>query len=116
MKIAVAIDNDRRPARHFGEAPGYVVYQVENGQILACEDRPKPVCDHSAGGHGHEESAEDGPDLHTRMSDVIADCQVVIAAGIPAPMRSHLANCGLQPLVLSAPSPEDAVRAYLVTR
>lgn len=113
MKIAVAIDPDDRPARHFGEAPAYLVFNAENGRILARESRAKPVCDHGGGGHDHDEHAEDGPDLHTRMSNVIADCQIVIAAGIPAPMFRHLQACGLQPVLSTAASADEAVAAYL---
>lgn len=114
MKIAVATDADNSPARHFGEAPGYLVFTVvDNGRIQAREGRAKPVCDHGAGGGAHDESEDDGPDLHTRMSNVIADCQVVIAAGIPAPMYRHLQACGLQPVISKAATAEDAVVAFL---
>jgi predicted Fe-Mo cluster-binding NifX family protein len=113
MKIAIAADDSGRPAGHFGEAPLYIVYTVEDGQVVAEERRAKPVCDHGANGHSHDSEEAEGPDLHTRMSDVIMDCQVVIARGIPAPMYRHLVGVGLEPLLAGAASAEEAVQEYL---
>jgi predicted Fe-Mo cluster-binding NifX family protein len=114
VKIAVATDPDLAPARHFGKAPSYIVFTVENGRVVDRQERPKPVCDHGPEGHGHQDEGEaDGPDLHTRMSNVIDDCQVVMAGGIPAPMHRHLANVGLRPVIVRAASAEDAVTDFL---
>ncbi len=121
MKIAIATDQSGRPAGHFGEAPLYVVYTVENGRVVAQEERAKPVCDHAAhsggaNGHGHDSGESEGPDLHTRMADVIVDCQVVMARGIPAPMYHHLISVGLDPLLVGAATNEEALREYLGNR
>ena len=115
MKIAVATDDGIAPARHFGQAPHYTVFTIEGGRIVAREQREKPVCDqHGAGGHPDQaDDQADGPDLHTRMSDVISDCQVVLAAGIPGPMIQHLTGVGLRPFVVRSASAEDAVLTYL---
>ncbi len=121
MRIAIATDEYGRPAGHFGEAPFYVVYTLEDGQVVAQEQRAKPVCDHAgsgadANGHTHGGAAAEGPDLHTRMSDVIMDCQVVMARGIPAPMYRHLIDVGLDPHLVGAASNEEALREYLASR
>ncbi len=121
MKIAIATDQNGRPAGHFGEAALYVVYTLENGRIVAEEQRAKPVCEHGANhngpnGHGHDGAEAEGPDLHTRMSDVIMDCQVVMARGIPAPMYHHLISVGLEPRLVGAASKEEALREYLGSR
>ncbi len=118
MRIAIATDEYGRPAGHFGEAPFYVVYTLEDGQVVGQEQRAKPVCDHAgsgAGANGAHGGAE-GPDLHTGMSDVIMDCQVVMARGIPAPMYRHLINVGLDPHLVGAASNEEALREYLASR
>ncbi len=121
MKIAIATDQNGHPAGHFGEAPLYVVYTVEDGRVVAEEQRAKPVCDHGAhtphaDGHGHNGAEGEGPDLHTRMSDVIMDCQVVLARGIPAPMYHHLMSVGLEPQLVGAASKHEALREYLGSR
>ncbi len=119
MKIAAVTDDGTTVGRHFGQATGYVVYTVENGRIAGREVRAKPACAHSHG-HEHAEAAHEEPagnggerDLHSQMTDVIADCEAVVARRIPPPMFRHLVATGIRPLVTDILLADDAINAFL---
>ena len=123
MKIAAVTDDGTTISRHFGSATYYVVSTVENGRVVRREQRQKPACEHHAGNHVHHDEAvhvehdhvngDHSPDLHARMTDVIADCEAVVAGGIPRPMYQHLIGAGIRPLLTDIPAIDDAVAAYL---
>jgi len=46
MKIAVISDDTENVSRHFDRAPYYVVFTVEEGQIVGKEVRKKPFYQH----------------------------------------------------------------------
>ncbi len=67
MKIAAVTDDQRTVCPHFGRAAYYLVFTVENGEIVAREVRPKAGHrqfadsghhDDSHAGHGHHGSHE----------------------------------------------------------
>src|SRR5512144_65731 len=91
MKIAVVTDNGDSISQHFGRAPYYVVYTVENGKIVAEETRRKAGhhageshdchADHSGHGGKHGMDAESQA-KHAGMFANILDSQVLIAGGM----------------------------------
>ena len=83
MKIAAVSEDGVTISQHFGRAPFYVVVTVENGQIVAREQRDKmghaqfagePHAEEAQGGdprgHGFDVAAQD---RHSRMVSAIAD-------------------------------------------
>jgi predicted Fe-Mo cluster-binding NifX family protein len=134
MKIAAVTDDGITLSEHFGQATRYVVMTVVEDRVVNREERAKPACEHHHGADAHDgadahehhhdhaqaqESAhgtdteDEGPDLHTRMTNVIADCEAVIVRGVPRPMYQHLVSTGIRPLITSIPAIDDAMDAYL---
>jgi predicted Fe-Mo cluster-binding NifX family protein len=126
MKIAAVTDDGVTLSEHFGQATRYVVTTVVEGRVVSREERAKPACDHHHNAetesahhdHPHAETddgghLDEGPDLHTRMTDVIADCEAVIARGVPRPMYNHLVGAGIRPLITCIETIDDALDAYL---
>ncbi|MBP8974203.1 MAG: dinitrogenase iron-molybdenum cofactor biosynthesis protein [Anaerolineae bacterium] len=143
MKIAVVTDNGQTISAHFGRAPYYLVFTVEDGAIRRRELREKAGHHQAAGEHHdhdhshehphehgdcHEHSHEHGDchehshehdsgphtaDKHARMIEAIADCQVVIARGMGRGAYTAMQGANITPFVTDVVEPEAAVRAYL---
>ncbi len=90
MKIAVVTNDGQTISQHFGRAPYYAIFTVENGEIINKEMRQRGT-GHFAQGqtheHEHEHDNSQGhgigqDDKHDAMAREIADCQVLIAGGM----------------------------------
>ncbi len=112
MKIAVVTEDGRKISSHFGMAPWYRVFTVDEGQIVADEMREKPHHQAHQHHHGHEHGHEHGCGSHGEMFAPLQDCDVVIAGGLGAGAVQRLADIGVE-LILAGGQVEEAVAAYL---
>jgi predicted Fe-Mo cluster-binding NifX family protein len=120
MKIAVITDEGKTISQHFGKARYYLVFTVENGEIVSREMRDK-VGHAQFQSEGHEHHESDGrhgygptaEDRHTRMAGSIADCQVLLCRGMGMGAYESMQLRGIRPVVTDIASTEEAVRAYL---
>lgn len=122
MKIALVSDDGMTISQHFGRATHYAVATVEGNKIVALEMREKVghaqlssephvhAVENDARGHGFDPAAQS---RHSRMLDVISDCQVLIARGMGAGAYNSIRAANLQPFVTDIKSISDAVNAYL---
>jgi predicted Fe-Mo cluster-binding NifX family protein len=132
MKIAVITDDGETISAHFGRAPYFSVYTIEDGAITARELRQKAGHDDFAGaehehehehGEHHEHHGRDDPrghgfgrgagKRHTAMMTSITDCDVVLARGMGQGAYQSLKQAGIMPLTTDIRSVEAAVQAYL---
>ncbi len=119
LRIAVPTEDGERISAHFGQAPRYVVFIVEDGRIVRREERPK--AHHSHHDHGHHHHDHDNGHGHGHghhFQDMIAnirDCQVVIVGGIGQPGYQRLLAAGYE-VYLTGGRIDDAVQAYLQGR
>jgi predicted Fe-Mo cluster-binding NifX family protein len=112
MKIAVASDGDAI-ARHFGRCECLLVFQVENGQVVAQETRPNAFtafalgqCDHA---HKHSHARGHGP-----IVNALRDCDLVLCYGMGLRAAAEMRQNGIQvALVGEEMTPENAVAKYL---
>ncbi len=110
MKIAVVTEDGQRVSNHFGMAPWYRVFTVEEGQIVAEEMREK--WHHQSHDHSHDHGHGHGHGPHAEMFAPLQDCDVVIAGGLGAGALQHLAAVGVE-LILAGGLVDDVVAAYL---
>lgn len=138
MKIAVITDDGTTISQHFGRAPYYAVFTVEDGAIVAREMRDKLghvqfQAESQAGGdshneheHGHENGHDHeheqgqghgyGPAAqgrHARMAASIADCSVVLCRGMGRGAYESMQEVGITPIVTDIAVIDAAVQAYL---
>lgn len=119
MKIAAITDGGTNISQHFGRAPFYAVYTVEDNNIVKREMRDKM-------GHQqfvHEEGLVDeqgrhgfGPgseDRHAAMAQAIRDCDVLLSGGMGWGAFESMKQAGIKTVVTDMASIEDAVQAYL---
>ncbi len=121
MKIAVVTDDLERISLHFGRAPFYMVFTVENGQIVNQEIRKK--AGHQAGeshncheghschdgNHGMDAASQAG---HAGMLANIQDCQVLISRGMGFGAFQSLQNSGIEPIITDVQDIEESVYLY----
>ena len=119
MRIAAITDDGANISRHFGRAPFYAVFTIENQEVVKKEMRDKM-------GHQqfvHEEGLVDeqgrhgfGPgseDRHAAMAQAIRDCDVLLSGGMGWGAFESMKQAGIKTVVTDMVSIEDAVQAYL---
>ena len=131
MKIAVITDDGETISQHFGRAPYYVVFTVEDGKVVdrqlreklghaqfqqesAHEDHHNDYHDHGhdhgGQGHGYGPAAVD---RHARMAATISDCSTLLCRGMGRGAYDSMNEAGITPVVTDISNVEDAVQAYL---
>lgn len=123
MKIAVVTDDQTTISRHFGRAQFYLVFTVENGQIVQQDLRSKLGHEqfqheehhhdeehHHAHGHGYGQHSQD---KHSRMMANLGDCQVLLAGGMGMGARDSLQRMGITPVLTDLADIQTAVQAYI---
>lgn len=102
MKIAVPTDDGKRIAEHFGRAQSFVIFEVNNGEVISKEiiesDAP-----HARGEHGQGRGW---------FMDGLSGCEVVIAAGMGRRAIAHFQEAGIKPIFTDVTDAEQAVKAY----
>lgn len=109
VKIAAVTETHHKLSSHFGRAPFYHVFDVEDGAILAEEVRSKPY--HGQHGDGHHQH-HDHSHGHADMFAPISDCQVLLCGGMGGPAYQKALAAGLE-VVLTAGEIQLVLKAYL---
>lgn len=119
MKIAAISEDGIAISQHFGRAPLYVVFTVEDGKVVNKETRAKT---------GHHTFAAHHPDLapgekhgydagsqirHSSMAETISDCQVLLAGGMGWGAYEAMQSYNIKPVVTDVKSIDEAVQLYL---
>jgi len=120
MKIAVITDDGKNISQHFGRAPYYKVFTIENGEIIQREMRDKLGHQHFVGQHQTEENhgAQHGfdhasHDKHVNMAEVISDCQALLCGGMGMGAYQSMRQLNIQPIVTDLVEIEAAVKSYI---
>ena len=120
MKLAIASDDEMNVSQHFGRAPYYVVFTVDDGKVTAKETRPKA---------GHQTfAAHETPKLapgeqhgydagsrsrHESMAESISDCQVLLAGGMGWGAYEAMQGYGIETIATDVKDVDEAVELYL---
>lgn len=142
MKIAAITDDGKSISRHFGRALYYMVFTVEDGEIVERAMREKAGHaqfqgegqhrhehnhehnheHHHEHHHSHEEHSHGGgrhgygthaQGRHARMAETIADCDALLCRGMGWGAYESMQEHGITPIVTDIADIESAVRAYL---
>lgn len=121
MKIAVASDDEVNISQHFGRAPHYVVFTVEDGKIIERETRAKAGHQTFAAHEppklepGERHGYDPGSDArHESMVEAISDCQVLIAGGMGWGAYESMREHGIETIVTDVKAIDEALELYLV--
>jgi predicted Fe-Mo cluster-binding NifX family protein len=106
MQIALPTEDGTTICGHFGRAPQFLVFTIENEQITGKTLRPNT---HASGEHSHHEPERS----HDDILGALADCQVVISQGMGPRAVTALEDAGLLVFFTEETDIETAVRLYL---
>ena len=114
-KIAFITDDGNRLSSHFGSAPYFHIFTIEDGKITDKEVREKPAKAHHDHGHEHHRHGQDGDGhqnhLHRNIG-LISDCHVLIAGGMCIHSYQNVIDQGLE-VVMVGGEIEDALALYI---
>jgi predicted Fe-Mo cluster-binding NifX family protein len=120
MKIAVVTDNEETISAHFGRATKYMVFSIEEGQVVSREIREKAShrdfsCGHhhEREGHGRHGMGRHSRGKHQQMFENIQDCELVLTRGMGQGAYQGLKELGKQPILTEISDIETAVQAVL---
>ena len=119
MKVAVITDDGHEISQHFGRASHFLVLTIEDGKVTQREMRDKLGHAHFGGEEHHAEHGQAhgfGPqahDRHLRMSESIADCEVLLCGGMGRGAFQSIQARGIRPIVTDLTSIEAAVAAFV---
>ena len=82
MKIAIATDNYQTITGHVGRCKGFLVYDIQNGEIINEEERENNFTNHGRG-HTHAQAHGEGHGKrgHQRLAEGLNDCSHLICHG-----------------------------------
>jgi predicted Fe-Mo cluster-binding NifX family protein len=121
MKIAFISDDGVTISQHFGRATGYLVVEVQEGEVVLREMREKMGHSHFEGQHQHGHTgkgAGHGFDAasqskHTQMIKAIDDCQVVVCGGMGRGAFQSITEAGIQVFMTDSGNIDEALNGYL---
>lgn len=125
MKVAVVSDDGKNISQHFGRAPFYIVFTIENGKVVNREVRDKlghqNFIQEKTQEHDHEQEHDhshgQGHGLthgkHSRMTQAVTDCESVICGRMGIGAYESLKRLNIKPVVTDSIDPEAAVKAYI---
>ncbi len=114
MRVAVATIDGLSMSQHFGQSAGFVVFEVDGGNVKSRELRTNDRTPHGQGlcdgQHGQGQHAQS----HGGVVDLLKDCDTVLCGGMGAGAAQALNQYGIQAVVLPvAGSAEEALSHYL---
>jgi transcriptional regulator with XRE-family HTH domain/predicted Fe-Mo cluster-binding NifX family protein/uncharacterized cupin superfamily protein len=120
MKIAAITEDGKTISQHFGRAPYYLVFTIEEGAVTKREMRDK--MGHSqfhdqahaeeshGGGHGMDAQSHN---KHIDMAQAIADCKALLCGGMGMGAYESMRRLNIKPVVTDLRDIETAVQAFI---
>jgi predicted Fe-Mo cluster-binding NifX family protein len=107
MKIAIASDDEIKIAPHLGKTNGFVVVDLEFGNIKSREYRKNDFTEHKIGlkDNIHE------PGRHGQILTALKECRAVISRGMGRRLISDLEVAGIETYLTKE---EDVARAIFL--
>lgn len=109
MRIAIASDDGKTIASHFGKTEGFVIYEVEDGRIKSRVYRGNTFTGHARG----SESAGHEIDRHGPILAALRDCQTVVSGGMGMRIYNDLREAGIEVFVTDQSDIEKTLNLYL---
>ncbi len=116
MKIAVASDDGKFIASHFGRTRGFLVYTIEDGRVADKSYIENRFTHHAQGHHEHGHSHDHGHDHHHShhgILEALSGARVVISRGMGRRLLDDFERVGKEVYVTGAENADEAVEQYL---
>ncbi len=125
MKIALVTMEGRTISQHYGRSPYYVIYTVENKEIVGQELRRRGTGhfapDVQTNEQNHEEHdnsqghgfGSDADKKHASMAQEIGDCKVLVAGMMGRGAYQAFTSAGIEVVMTDFEGVQDAAEAYI---
>lgn len=117
MKVAVASNDGRTISAHFGRSRGFVIFEVNDGEVRQAGYLENTFTGHALG-HHHEHAHHSGGGYHQHhhshrgILEALQDVDVVISHGMGWRIYEDLKSAGKQVFVTEETDVEKAVKMY----
>ena len=119
MKIAVVTNDGQKISQHFGRAPYYKIFTIENNEITEQETRERKTGHHAQGQEQNHEQHDNSQghgvgqdDKHDLMAKEIGDCQVLIAGGMGIGAYKRFFENGISVMMTDKLDIAEAVKLF----
>ncbi len=107
MKLAIATDDRKAVASHFGRCGGFEIVEIRDDQILNRTYRENTFTGHARGMQGHH------GEKHGAILEALEDCDLVISHGMGRRIYLDLQEAGIESLITSEAEINRVLDAYL---
>lgn len=130
MKIAMPSDDQQTICAHFGRAKGFLVYELDNNEVVSKEYRTNTFTGHAKGlhveganggqqkGHKHNHGNHQGYE-HKHQHDHggilagLADCETIIARGMGRRLLVNFEEKNKKAIISTISLADEAVNNYI---
>ncbi len=109
MKIAIASDDGKVIASHFGRTRGFIIFESDIKSIGKPEYRLNTFTGHARG----QEGADHSLDRHAPILAALSDCQVVISHGMGRRIYEDLKQANIEVFITDETDAERSVELYI---
>ncbi|UCG51435.1 MAG: NifB/NifX family molybdenum-iron cluster-binding protein [Candidatus Latescibacterota bacterium] len=109
MRVAIASDDGKTIAPHFGKARGFIIYDVEDGKVQSEKFVENTFTGHARGLSG----ADHAVDRHGPILQALKDCNAVISHGMGRRIYADLRAVGIEAFVVNETDASEALSLYL---
>jgi len=103
MNIAIASDDEKTISHHFGRARGFVIFEIENGEV-----KKRYYKENIGKSQGECQSCN-----HELMINNIKECEFVISFGMGRRIYDDLIQNNINPVVTDKDLVDEALKAFL---
>ncbi len=96
MKIAIASDDNKTITGHIGRVRGFVVLEIESGEIKSREYRPNTFTNHAQGNHKHNHGEHSHGHGHESLAEGLKECSHLVCTGAGWRVVEDLKKCGIE--------------------
>ncbi len=113
MKVAVASSNGSAISKHFGRSAYFIIYTIENSELLERELRKNVFTAHAAGHHENHGRGNNKHHSHQGIISALHDCEAVLCFGMGMRVAADLKANNIKTFVLENDcTPDEAVSLY----
>lgn len=113
MKIAVASDDGKLIAQHFGRTKGFLIYDIEHFAIKSSQYIANTFTHHHHGNHDEHEHHHGRTHSHTGILEALQGCGTVISRGMGRRLLDDFQNNNKQVFITDETDAEKAVQLLI---
>lgn len=110
MKVAVASDDGKVISSHFGRSRGFVIFEIEDGEIKSREYVLNTFTGHARELH---HTGNHHYDSHAAIIENLRDCKAVISHGMGRRIYEDFTSAGIEVYVTDETDVDKAIELYI---